>query len=207
MRFRLCSAACRIAKPLLDLRHEAAEGRDMNIACPICDASYEVPESVLAARRPLRCARCGHDWVPGDAAPEPEPAAPPDIVAEAPIIEPQPVIEPTPEPEDEYDEFVAAKEPETITTADAALAAELVDEPPPAKAAAAAQPASSFVPPRPVAPRPTIPAPPAAPVQPRAAWTASVVAVVAVIAALLIFHAPIGRAWPPMERLYSLLGL
>jgi len=184
----------------------------MNIACPICDASYEVPESVLAAHRPLRCARCGHDWIPGEPAPEPEPVAsepavPRETVTEEQVLEPQPEIEPEFEPEDEYDEFVAAKEPETITEADAALAVELMDDPVAEPAPAAAAPAAPFVAPRPVAPRPSLPAAPPAPIQPRAAWAASLAAVAALIAALFVFHAPITRAWPPIAHLYGLFGL
>jgi predicted Zn finger-like uncharacterized protein len=188
----------------------------MNTACPTCDASYEVPESVLAARRPLRCARCGHDWVPGDANPAPapavsEPSAPIEAVTVAPILEPEPDLEPALEREDEYDAFVAAEEPETITTSDAALAVELVDEPATeaafAAAAPAQPPASPFVPPRPIAPRPSLPAAPPAPMQPRVAWGASLAALAATAAALMIFRAPITHAWPPMERFYGLFGM
>jgi predicted Zn finger-like uncharacterized protein len=201
----LCSATSRIAKPPLDLRHEAAEGRDMNIACPICDASYEVPESVLAAHRPLRCARCGHDWIPGGAAPEPapEPVSTPETVAE------MQVAAPAPEPEEEFDEYVAAKEPETITAADLALATELADEVVTEPAQEAAHPDASFVPPRPIAPRPTLSsvALPPETVQPRRAWGASLIILALLIVALVIFHAPITRAWQPMGRLYGLFGI
>jgi predicted Zn finger-like uncharacterized protein len=205
MRARLCSAAGRIANPRLDLRHEAFEGRDMNIACPICDASYEVPESVLTAHRPLRCARCGHDWIPGGpepAAPEPEP--PSEIVAEAPSAVPEPETE----PDDDYDEFVAAKQPETITTADIVLATELADDQVSEPAPSTTHPAP-FVPPRPIAPRPTLGGDTLhpTPVQPRGAWIASLAALAVLVAALLIFHAPIKRTWPPMARLYSLVGM
>ena len=36
----------------------------MQIDCPACAAGYEVPDALLAGRRPVRCARCGHQWVP-----------------------------------------------------------------------------------------------------------------------------------------------
>lgn len=36
----------------------------MRIVCPACEAVYEVPDSLLGKPRPLRCARCGHEWVP-----------------------------------------------------------------------------------------------------------------------------------------------
>ncbi len=49
----------------------------MRIDCPSCAAAYEVPDSLLAAGRTVRCARCGKDWVPVAEKPvEPEPARP-----------------------------------------------------------------------------------------------------------------------------------
>ena len=36
----------------------------MQIDCPACAAGYEVPDALLAGRRPVRCARCGHQWIP-----------------------------------------------------------------------------------------------------------------------------------------------
>ena len=36
----------------------------MRFACPQCDASYSVPDSLLIAARKVRCVRCGHEWVP-----------------------------------------------------------------------------------------------------------------------------------------------
>jgi predicted Zn finger-like uncharacterized protein len=53
----------------------------MRIICPFCEAAYDVPASLIAARRKLRCARCQGDWV-ADAGIPPEPAeAPPPQVA------------------------------------------------------------------------------------------------------------------------------
>jgi predicted Zn finger-like uncharacterized protein len=34
----------------------------MRIACPNCQATYEVPNALIGAGRMLRCAKCGHDW-------------------------------------------------------------------------------------------------------------------------------------------------
>ncbi len=45
----------------------------MRIDCPACAAAYDVPASVVAAPRTLRCARCGTDFV---APPSPAPALP-----------------------------------------------------------------------------------------------------------------------------------
>lgn len=60
----------------------------MRIECPDCAARYEVPDDRLAAGRTVRCARCGHDWmpVPPVAVPrDPAPAAPvPEAANERP---------------------------------------------------------------------------------------------------------------------------
>jgi predicted Zn finger-like uncharacterized protein len=45
----------------------------MRIDCPACQIVYDVPEPKLLGRK-LRCAGCGHDWVP---LPAPVPPAPP----------------------------------------------------------------------------------------------------------------------------------
>jgi predicted Zn finger-like uncharacterized protein len=36
----------------------------MRIACPSCAVAYEVPDERLKPGRLVRCARCGHEWVP-----------------------------------------------------------------------------------------------------------------------------------------------
>ena len=51
----------------------------MRIACPSCAAAYVVPDSLLTAGRVVRCVRCGGEWVPVAAAPEPEPEEPPPV--------------------------------------------------------------------------------------------------------------------------------
>jgi len=60
----------------------------MRIVCPACSAAYEVPEPLLDTKRPVRCARCGHEW---------RPWRPPDLSPEAatsPVLEPWTPIEP-----------------------------------------------------------------------------------------------------------------
>lgn len=47
----------------------------MDIACPNCAATYRVPEALLAQGKALRCAACGHEWVPKPAEVPPEPPA------------------------------------------------------------------------------------------------------------------------------------
>ncbi len=65
----------------------------MRTVCPSCQAAYDVPASVLAAGRTLRCARCGADFTtPAEVAPAE--TAP---VADAPVAAPvQPAFVPSP---------------------------------------------------------------------------------------------------------------
>ena len=80
----------------------------MRIACPACNAAYDVPPAQLAPGRPVRCARCTETWVPietEDATPAitplPEPPRPPPPVqmAEPPATKPLP--QPVPLPADD----------------------------------------------------------------------------------------------------------
>ncbi len=82
---------------------------------------------------------------------------------------------------------------------------------PPAPAPSVPPPASpsSAPPPIPAQHRPPQPIDPPPRREGRAlaaAWTASALALVGLIAALLAYQAPITAAWPPMARLYLLLG-
>jgi len=59
----------------------------MQIACPACSATYNVPDSMIGAGRNMRCVRCMHEWYaapPAAAAAEPQPAIsalePPDAL-------------------------------------------------------------------------------------------------------------------------------
>jgi predicted Zn finger-like uncharacterized protein len=37
----------------------------MRIVCPSCDATYDVPDAMLAGgARKVRCVRCGNEWMP-----------------------------------------------------------------------------------------------------------------------------------------------
>lgn len=106
----------------------------MKIVCPNCEATYEVPESVLASKRAVRCARCGNNWVPGadyqpEAAPVPAPPA-----AAAPEIAPQsaPSIPHLPEPPavSPVAEMPPDPEPQAVPPA-AAMPDVTAPEPPP----------------------------------------------------------------------------
>jgi len=61
----------------------------MRIACPSCAAGYDVPDSLVTPGRVTRCARCGREWIPIEAQPEPsaEPEPPP---------QPEPAAAPAP---------------------------------------------------------------------------------------------------------------
>ncbi len=59
----------------------------MRIDCPSCAATYEVPDLRLKPGKPVRCARCGSDWVPEGEAEEdhpPEAVEPPPTEADLP---------------------------------------------------------------------------------------------------------------------------
>ncbi len=67
----------------------------MQITCPACAATYEVPDALLVPGRRARCARCGHEWEPSADAPPtlpeiaPESAPAPDSflrIPEAPLV-------------------------------------------------------------------------------------------------------------------------
>ena len=73
----------------------------MRIACPTCNAAYEVPDRLIAPGRRLRCARCGHDWAVQPAAPaedEMPSAVPPTFLDELPRDPPPyPALRPAPQ--------------------------------------------------------------------------------------------------------------
>ena len=67
----------------------------MRIRCPSCSATYDVPDTLLARPRTVRCAQCGVDWT----ATPIEDEAPPEAVAEPPTPideEPEPARIPIP---------------------------------------------------------------------------------------------------------------
>lgn len=75
----------------------------MRIACPDCNAVYELPPESVRPGRGVKCARCATVWVPvalEDAEPEIRPLAPEPSPDPAPQPEPPPSPrEPTPIPE------------------------------------------------------------------------------------------------------------
>jgi predicted Zn finger-like uncharacterized protein len=63
----------------------------MRIHCPSCHAAYEVPDQLLADGKPVRCALCSEQWVPGPTAPD-GPATEAEMPAPAAL--PLPATEP-----------------------------------------------------------------------------------------------------------------
>ncbi len=61
----------------------------MRITCPNCSAIYDVPAEKMAGRT-LKCARCGHGWVPVSATPPvvEAPASPDPLPEPAPAVAP-----------------------------------------------------------------------------------------------------------------------
>jgi predicted Zn finger-like uncharacterized protein len=163
----------------------------MHIACPACNAAYEVPDRLIgSAGRRLRCARCGHDWLvlPAEdgATEQPAPAAGLVTEAEAGGVPPPTLRIPPPRE-------------------------------PPASPPLPPEPHRDL-PPHPVLRRPPQIIDPPLPqlgdtAPPRmtgglwAAWIASVLVVVCFVAALVAFRVEIATAWPPAARLYLALGL
>ncbi|WP_205599633.1 zinc-ribbon domain-containing protein, partial [Sandarakinorhabdus rubra] len=73
----------------------------MIITCPNCDARYQVPVGVLMRRPKLKCAECGHRWVPADEIDEDEAVAAVQEEARVARLPPAPEPEPDPQPEPE----------------------------------------------------------------------------------------------------------
>ncbi|MEM9350676.1 MAG: zinc-ribbon domain-containing protein [Pseudomonadota bacterium] len=98
----------------------------MRLVCPNCDATYEVPDSVIPPEgRDVQCSNCGKAWFfnpnvtedpETEVALEPEPVVEPEPEPEPEKVEIPPAVPPDPPMEDEGD---AA--PEDIPTASAAL--------------------------------------------------------------------------------------
>jgi predicted Zn finger-like uncharacterized protein len=66
----------------------------MHVACPACEARYEVPDTLIGPGRRLRCARCAHEWLVQSS------AAPPDRPPPAPGLQRQPQVPHPPLPQD-----------------------------------------------------------------------------------------------------------
>ena len=199
----------------------------MRIACPTCQAAYEVPDTLLrppapgAAARKVKCARCGNAWAPE----VPEAAA-------APIALPAPLSSPGPQvalpPPDAPPVSVPAPTPFVVPAADAQPPAEPDDLPSPpvvappvagpeatpVAASVAARTAASG--PAPV-PRVAEKLTPAEPPSEAARGPGLVLAILAWVASLAVlggagwaalrWREAVMAAWGPSRRVYEWLGL
>jgi predicted Zn finger-like uncharacterized protein len=149
----------------------------MRIACPACEAIYDVPDAMLAGgTRVVRCARCGNEWLPlpteepeTDAASGPAPSAKPVAAPPADLDQPgrhEPRLNPLrPRAEARLERPSPPPEPEP--------------ELPPRAAGAGAV----------------------------AAWVLSLLVLAAVAAAAVTWRAQVMAMWPPSERVFAALGL
>ncbi len=163
----------------------------MRIVCPNCATAYDVPESVVAAGRPMRCAKCRAEWTPSAAAAPPVPPAPAVVAAPEAVgqarepagPETEPASEPKPEPKPAYP---PPPDPDVLHPVEPPLAA--------------AEPVI-------LAPFPPAPTPVAGPRKVvMAGWAGSAVVLVAALWLAIAYRAPIMRHWPPSARAFAMLG-
>jgi predicted Zn finger-like uncharacterized protein len=152
----------------------------MQITCPACQATYEVPDRMIAPGRRVRCAKCGEPWLPASN----EPETPMEAVLAA----------------------MAAPPPDQGGMAGAAAGGVVPSEfptlPPedwPADSPALFGMPSHAGPPGSARGR-------YSPWPLRLAWAASVLLLLGLGAAAWLYRSPISIAWPPTMRLYALLG-
>lgn len=157
----------------------------MRIACPACNAAYDVPDTELRDDRVVRCARCGTDWAPvvplPAAVPETGPEMGPELLADAAAardLMPSGeamlagvAVEPAPEPR------------QMALDADAPVAVAVAIPAAPAVVARRAVPTLAI------------------------AWALSVLVVVGGLVTLAVKRDRVMAAWPPSTRLYAALGL
>lgn len=171
----------------------------MRIVCPSCQAAYEVPESLVATGKAVRCARCGTEWVtrpaeppPASGPPEPAPPPievppppPPSPIAAPPPPEPMPMPKPgsgpgaMPGPDLRAEPRLPGYRPRSIDTED--------DDRPPPRDDEIEEPRrrrGALV-----------------------AWVVSLLLLALLIWAAFAFRGHVMGAWPPSTRLYATLGL
>ncbi|HST73964.1 MAG TPA: zinc-ribbon domain-containing protein [Acetobacteraceae bacterium] len=168
----------------------------MRIVCPACSAAYEVPAALLGTPRPVRCARCGSEWLP-EAAAEPGSAEahPTEALREPPGGS---VVERLGElPESATGLSVSVVDPPS-RPAPEPVPPTIREEEPPDEPALTASAEQSLV---------AEPAPRREGTLLRLAWAASVLILVLLVWAAYGWRTEIMHAWPASERLYAALGL
>jgi predicted Zn finger-like uncharacterized protein len=165
----------------------------MRTVCPSCDATYEVPDAMLAGGpRLVKCARCGGEWT-ATAAPPPEPTA-------------APTAEPTADPPPS----VTAEQPPPPPKPAGPMAALEADQP--GRIELRPNPLRSRTEPRatPTALDDHAPAPVAARkagAGPIAAWILSLAVLIGAGGAVVTWRTQVMAAWPPSERVFAAVGL
>ena len=169
--------------------------RDMDIACPNCAATYRVPDTLLAGGKPLRCAACGHEWVPQASPPE---EAIPDLSAGALLATP------TALPSERTEAAPFAQEA-PMPPLNAAL---VQPQPEPRQTNSSVPPPLQRRGPPHLGRGPppgVLAAPRRAPLLP-IAWGVSVILVMSMVLGLWLFREEIAQAWPPFARLAGAMG-
>jgi predicted Zn finger-like uncharacterized protein len=153
----------------------------MRIACPACEATYDVPDAMLAGgARMVRCARCGNEWLPQ-----------PTTTAPLPMDEPETDIPPAPAPPKpaaapagELDQ-PGRQEPRLNPLRPRGEArAPVPPEPPPPEEPPRRLGAGAIL-----------------------AWVLSLLLLAAAAGAAVTWRAQLMAAWPPSERVFSAVGL
>jgi predicted Zn finger-like uncharacterized protein len=174
----------------------------MRLACPNCQATYDIPDALLGAGgRRLRCARCAADWVADPAAALDAPAAsvvPPPVspVAVGSLAErAMDAAAPAPGP--------SPAKPDPATVKNDPIPS--IPGPSIPGATRASLVAGSRGEARPIAARPPVRRPGVAVVA--FAWVLSFAILGGAAAAAYVWRADVMAAWPQSQRLYAALGL
>lgn len=167
----------------------------MRIVCPSCDATYEVPDAMLAGGpRAVKCARCGGEWTPT----LPPAEAPTDALAAAPPAEPSP-----PEAAADADSVPAGKPAGPMAALEAEAPGRVEPRLNPLRPRAEQRATAPIVDadaPGPLAARKVG-------AGPIAAWILSLVVLIGAGGAVVTWRAQVMAAWPPSQRVFAAVGL
>jgi len=155
----------------------------MRIVCPACDATYDVPDAMLAGgSRLVRCAKCSNEWTPTAISEAPLPPDDLDFETDADVAS-------IPAPPPMADESPMGPDP--LGRHEPRL------NPLRPRGEARAEPAP---------PPPDLP-PPRGGARAIVAWVASVLVLVALAGAAVAWRTQVMAAWPPSERVFAAIGL
>ncbi len=150
----------------------------MRIVCPVCDATYDVPDAMLASgARKVRCAKCGNEWAP-------TPAPPPEA------LEFEPVADFHDAPLPDYPDLPPVPETDPLGRHEPRL------KPLRSRPERFAEPPHEDEPPAPRGGRRAL-----------AAWVLTVLVLAAAGAAAVKWRTDVMAVWPPSARVFSAVGL